>query len=744
MSNSLDAIFRPRSVAVVGASRRPHQIGHEIVANLVEGGFNGPVYPVNPSAGVVHSMHCFPKVTAIPGPVDLAVIVVPSALVLEAARDCARKGVKGLVVISAGFAEVGGAGVDRQNDLVALCQKHNMRLIGPNCMGVLNTDPEISLNASFANATPQAGGAAFLSQSGALGEAILADAKMLGLGLSMFASIGNRADVDPPDLLEYWDQDPRTEQILLYLEAFGDPERFMEVARRVSRQKPVLVVKSGRSARGAQAAISHTGSLAGSEAAVDSLLAQCGVLRVADMKDLFIHAVAAQTGKLPKGKRVAIVTNAGGPAILATDACVAEGLEMADLQASTLSKMKPHLPPEASTRNPVDLIASADAQRFDKALGALIADRNVDMVLAIFVSPVMIDSAAVARVFAKRASRTQKPLVACLLGKEQGAVALDILREGGVPNYRFPEEAARALQGLWRLAELRDRPDDPPPRFQVRKAKARKVVEAVIADRRDSPKAMEMEQILQAYGIPTVPSFLVTRASEALEAAGKLGWPVALKAMVEGLEHKSDKGGVLLDIRGSDELLEAWETLEQRFRPLDPEMKVQVQPFRNQGLEVFFGAATDQQLGRMLAFGVGGIHVEVFKDVVFRLHPLSPTDAQEMVYGIRAQAMLDGVRGAPPVDRQELVSVLLRLSRMLSDIPEILELDLNPYLAGWEKGLSATLDCRARLSLSSSPKPKRSSATPIRETSQRKATRKTVKKAASKRKSVRKEKVKEP
>lgn len=699
----LDAIFRPRAVAVVGASRRRYQIGHEIVRNLVAGGFTGPVHPVNPSAEVVHSMRAFPRVADVPGAVDLAVIVVPAAAVLDAVRDCARKGVRGLVVISAGFAEVGEAGAQRQRELADLCRQHGMRLVGPNCMGVLNTDAETSMNATFAATTPQPGGAALLSQSGALGEAILADARALGLGVSMFASIGNRADVSPADLLDYWEHDPRTEQILLYLEAFGDPERFMTVARRVSRRKPVLVVKSGRTASGARAAVSHTGSLAASEAAVDSLLAQCGVLRVASMKDLFIHAAAAQTGKLPRGPRVAIVTNAGGPAILATDACVEEGLKLADLQAATRKELRAHLPAEASVVNPVDLIASADAARFDRALSALTEDPSVDMVMAIFVSPVMIDAAAVARAFAEHAQGTRKPLVACLLGKQQGEAAVDILRAARVPNYRFPEEAARALAGLWRLAQLRARPDGPPPAYRAQTGAARSLIAEALDAGRAQLKGPELDALLSAYGIPVVPGRVVGRPSEALEAAAELGWPAVLKVQGEGLEHKSDLGGVLLDLRGADELLAAWKQLEERFRARFPDLRVLVQPMRTGGVEVFFGAATDPQFGRMLAFGLGGVHVEILKDVVFRLHPLAPADAEEMVRGIRAQALLDGARGRPAVDRAQLVEVLLRLSRMLGDCPEIEELDLNPFLAAWDPAASCVLDARARLALRSAP-----------------------------------------
>ena len=697
--HSLDSLFRPQSVAVIGASRKRYQIGHEIVRNLVEGGFQGPVYPVNPKAKVVYSMHCYRKVSAIPGPVDLAIITVPAQFVLDAARDCGRSGVKGLVVITAGFSEVGGDGTKRQEELVGICHKYGMRMIGPNCMGILNTDIAVSMNASFAGATPTPGGAAFLSQSGALGEAILTDAKELGIGVSMFASVGNRADVSPSDLLEYWDQDPNSEQILMYLEAFGEPERFMRVAREVAPRKPILVVKSGRSPRGAKAAISHTGSLAGSEAAVDSLFNQCGVLRVDTMKDLFALAGAVQTGKRPQGKRVGIVTNAGGPAILATDACVAHGLELPDLMPSTRKRLDKGLPPEASSANPVDLIASADAERFDLSLEAVIKDKNIDQILAIFVSPVMIDAAAVARVFAKHASATDKPLIACLLGKSEGNRASEILREAGVPNYRFPEEAAFALAGLTRLQELRTRKVEAAPSFRVQRAKGKAAVASALKEGRKVLHGDEVDALLSAYGIPMVPSRIVSTREEALSAARTLGFPMVVKVEAEGLIHKSDRGGVVVGIRDREELLDTYDNLDQLFGEEFPGMQLLLQSMRSDGIETFFGAATDPQFGRMLAFGLGGVHVEVFKDVVFRLHPLTKTDAEEMVSGIRAKAMLEGARGKPPVDQEELVEVLLRLSRMLSDFPEIEELDLNPFLAGWKGKGSCVLDARVGLNV---------------------------------------------
>lgn len=696
-ANSLDKLFRPHSIAVIGASKRVHQIGHQIVCNLVEGNFSGPVYPVNPKARVVHSAHCFKKVTAIPGRVDMAVIVVPAPMVLQAARDCGKKGVGGIVVITAGFSEVGGEGQARQDELVAICKKYGMRMIGPNCMGILNTASDISMNASFADTQPIRGSAAFLSQSGALGAAILSDSRSLGLGLSQFASVGNRADVSPADLLEYWGEDEATTEILMYLEAFGEPERFMPIARRVSRKKPILVVKSGRTAQGAKAAISHTGSLAGSEAAVDSLLYQCGVLRVDSMKELFAMASAVQTGKLPSGRRLAIVTNAGGPGILATDAIVSKGLVMSELDPKTTAKLRKLLPPEASVQNPVDLIASADAKRFDEVLKVVRADPGVDMILAIFVAPIMIDAESVARVFAKHGKASKKPFLTCLPGKDQDDEAIRVLHDAGVPNYRFPEEAAAVLIGLRKLKKLRERPDEKAPKFRVQKKRARDIVEGALADGRALLNGTELFGLMKAYGIAVVPSSLVSTREAALKKAKKLGFPLVAKVEIPELSHKSDSGGVILGIRDREDLLDAFDTLEQRFAETYPGMQVLLQSMRSDGVETFFGAASDPVFGKMLAFGLGGIHVEILKDVVFRVHPLTPADATEMVNGIRSVMMLEGARGKPPVNKAELEDLLLRLSQMLTDVPEITELDLNPFLAGYEGKGSCVLDMRVGL-----------------------------------------------
>ncbi len=708
---SLDALFRPRSVAVVGASRRPHQIGHEVIRNLVAAEFTGPVYPVNPSAEVVRSMHCYPSILDIPGPVDLAVVTVPARHVLQAARECAAKGVRGLVVFTAGFSEIGGEGAGREAELKALCEAHRMRLVGPNCMGLFNLEPSVRLNATFASTTPEDGGAAFASQSGALAEATLGDVLELGLGLRMFASLGNQADVSPHDLLEYWGDDDGVQQILMYLESFGDPARFLEAARRVTKRKPVIVVKAGRSAAGARAAMSHTGSLAGSEAVADAMLRQCGVLRVDTMKELFALARTVQAGRFPARNRVAIVTNAGGPAILATDACAAVGLEVVDFTPRTRARLQKAVPPEGSVRNPVDLLAPAEADRYDAALAAVLADRRVDLVLAIFVVPVMVDSAAVARVLVKHARRARKPLAVCVLGRLSKEAAIAILEEAGVQNHRGLEEAAAALAGLVRLAQMKDRVDCPAPVFEADRSRARVVVEAALSAGRTTLDASETRDLFEAYGIPMVPMQVVETLEEARSSAEAVGYPVVAKVEAPGVVHKSDVGGVLLDLRSREELGEAFRKLVRRFRrrkgrrhgPTDGPVRVVIQAMRRDGVEVFFGAARDPQFGRVMAFGLGGIHVEVLKDVVFRLHPLSRSDAEEMVDGIRGRAILQGIRGKPPVSREQLVEALLRASQLIADLPEVVELDINPFLAAWDPSRSCILDARVRLEPPRSP-----------------------------------------
>ncbi|MBZ0154106.1 MAG: CoA-binding protein, partial [Planctomycetes bacterium] len=473
--SGLDGIFRPRSVAVVGASRREGSIGRQVVANLIASGFQGPVYPVNPKAEVVLSVPAFPSVRAIRGPVDLAVLVVPPDAVLRAAEECGKKGVKGLVVITAGFREIGGVGIEREEKLKAIARRYRMRVIGPNCMGIINTEPEFACNASFSATPPPKGSVAMVSQSGALGEAILADAAQAGLGVAMFASVGNRVDVTAADLVAYWGDDDTVKVILLYLETVGEAAEFVQVVRQVARKKPVIAVKSGRSDAGAMAASSHTGSIAGADVAADTLLQQCGVLRVDNFRDMFALAQALLHQPPPSGRRMVVITNAGGPGILATDALVGLGMEMAPIASATEKALRRVLPVEASVHNPIDLIASANAERYRAALRIVAKDKAVDGFVVLFVSPIMIDAAAVAQAIVDETRELQKPVLACVMGRQRGDEALQILQDAGIPVFRYPEDAATTLRLMCRRHRWLERRPVKLPTLKVSKATAEKL-----------------------------------------------------------------------------------------------------------------------------------------------------------------------------------------------------------------------------------------------------------------------------
>lgn len=703
MTHALDALFRPRSVAVVGASRRRGTIGGEIFHNLLSHGFTGPVYPVNPTSQVVQSVHAYPTVSDCPGPVDLALIVVPKDKVLAAVEDCGQKGVKGLVVITAGFAEVGAAGRALQAELLARVRHYGMRLVGPNCLGLVNTDPAWSLDATFAPVWPPAGEVAFSSQSGALGLAILDQAKNLGLGISQFVSVGNKADVSGNDLLEYWEADPQTRVILLYLESLGNPRRFMQIARRVARKKPILVVKSGRTEAGARAASSHTGSLAGLDVAVDALFGQAGVVRTDTIEELFDLALLLASQPVPKDNRVAILTNAGGPGIMASDACDSRGLELPSLSPATDAALRRFLPEEASTKNPVDMIASASADSYEKALRLLLADDKVDAALVLFVPPIVTEAQGVAEAILRAAAGATKPVLTCFLGTHGIPQALSSLRLGKIPSYSFPEAAAIALSRAVRYGRWLARPQGSfPERLEVSVDKAR----LALAGPRSSDETgrwLEPDRVrdlLTAYGIRTLETVLAHDPAQAAEAAERIGFPVALKLASRSITHKSDVGGVILGLRDGALVRAAFEQIQNRLSALDrlSEMDgVVVQPMLQGGLETFLGMAQDPSYGPLLGFGIGGVNVEVWKDVVFRVHPLADNDAQDMLEQIRGRKLLEGYRGAPPADQAALVDVLLRVSRMVGDLPEIQELDINPLLALPPGQGAIALDARVRV-----------------------------------------------
>ncbi len=699
MSSPLDSMFRPRSVAVVGASRRSDTIGYQIVDNLLRHGYTGVVYPVNPNAVAIHSIPAYPSVVAIPGEVDLAVIVVPKDRVLSVVEECGAKGIGSLVVISAGFKEVGPEGAALEARLAERARHLGMRLVGPNCMGLLNTDPDTSMNATFAPSMPPPGPMSFLSQSGAMGVTILDYAAEYGIGIHHFASVGNKADVSSNDLLEYWGEEEGTRVILMYLENFGNPRRFTALARRVARRKPIVVVKSGRTQAGARAAASHTGALAGVDVAIDALLAQCGVLRAQSVQELFDIAMALEEQPIPRGNRVAIITNAGGPGIMIADACESEGLEVVELSGETQKGLRETFPAEASVRNPVDMIASATSESYRVALGAVLADTNVDAAIAAFVPPLGVRQVDVASSIVEAfqaQGESRKPILAVLMGRQGFPEGRAELHEAGVPAYTFPESAARALAAMVRYHQWLERPVQDPGRFAVDREAVRGVIQGSRTEGRVRLKEHEALAVLAAYGIPVVEHRLVTTHAEAREAARDCGYPVVIKAVAPGVAHKTDVGAVRVDIRNAGELDVAFGELVRDVGEAGIDLEgILVQRFASGGRETILGMSTDPSVGPILMFGLGGIYVEVLKDVAFRLAPVSEVDAREMLSGIRGARLLEELRGDPGVDQDAIVEAIQRLSQLVVDFPEIEELDVNPLLAFADGSLA--VDCRIAL-----------------------------------------------
>jgi acetyl coenzyme A synthetase (ADP forming)-like protein len=694
--SGLDAIFRPRSVAVIGASRRPGSIGAAIFHNLLEHGFAGPVYPVNPSARVVQSVLAYPSVGEIPGDVDLAVIAIPARDTLAAVEECGKKGVRGVVVITAGFKETGPEGAERELALRDTARRYGMRLVGPNCLGVLNTENGVHLDATFAPAWPPPGQVAFSSQSGALGLAILETAGALGLGFSQFASVGNKADVSGNDLLEYWEKDPGTGVILLYLESFGNPRRFTQIARRVARTKPIAAVKSGRTRAGARAASSHTGSLAGPDNAVDALCLQSGVIRTDTIEELFDVAMLLANQPLPQGARVGILTNAGGPAIMASDACEFHGLELPSLTNATMTALRVFLPPEASVKNPVDMIASAAATSFEMSVQLMLADPNVDALLVIYVPPLVTTPLEVASAIVRGAKAATleltsrgaapKPVLSCFMGAHGVPEGLRSLQEGHIPSYPFPESGIMALARTVRYARWRTAPEGREVRFDdIDLGAARAAVQSALHRAEPGHSVWltpeETHELLEAAGIRGVPTTHATTAGEAAQAAARMGFPVAVKLASKTLTHKSEVGGVTLDLATEADVRRAFAEIGRKLdeKGLREQMDgVTVQPMVSEGVEAIIGMTNDPSFGPVLMFGLGGVYVELLRDVTFRVHPVTDRDAAEMVRTVRGAKLLDGWRGAPPADTAALEQAILRLSQLVGAIPEISELDLNP------------------------------------------------------------------
>jgi len=688
----LDSLLAPRSIAVIGASRAPNTIGWQILDNLLRHGYTGAVYPVNPSARAVHSIPAYPSVEEIPDEVEMAVVVVPKQHVCAVAEACGRKGVKGLVVISAGFREVRGEGVAREEALREVVKRYGMRLVGPNCMGVLNTAPGVSMNATFAPTMPPPGPVAFMSQSGAMGVTILDYAAEYGIGISQFVSVGNKADVSGNDLVRHWSADERTRVILMYLENFGNPRTFTRLAREITRTRPIVVVKSGRSVAGARAASSHTGALAGTDSAVGGLLRQCGVLRAETVEEMFDLAMAFSHQPIPAGNRVAIVTNAGGPGIIIADACEASGLAVAELTEATRTRLATQLPEEASVQNPVDMIASATAESYRMAVEAVLDDPQVDGVIAAFVPPLGIRNQDVAQAIVDAAAGPRgKPVLAVLMGREGLPQGLADLNAAGIPGYRFPESAVRALSAMHRQGVWQRRPAGAVRTFAVNRECVASIIASARAEGREKLSETEVMRVLEAYGIPVAPWRVARTLDEGRAAAAEIGFPVVLKTISPKIVHKSDVGAVYVGVEDGEELGRAWERVAveaPRRAGITAVDGVLVQKMVEGGKETIVGMTSDPQFGPVLMFGLGGIYVEALGDVVFRVHPVSDVDAGEMVRSIRGFALLKGVRGEPASDTAAVEEVIQRISQLVGDHDEIRELDVNPWLAFPDGGVA--------------------------------------------------------
>jgi acetate---CoA ligase (ADP-forming) len=686
----LEIFFNPRAVAVIGASRTPGKLGHAVLHNVVEHGYQGAIYPVNPQADEIMGLRCYPRVRDVPGPVDLAVIVVPSKYVPDALVDCGEKGVRGVVVISAGFRETGSEGWQREHEIVEIARRYGMRLLGPNCLGIIDTLS--SLNASFASGMPLQGKIAFMSQSGALCTAVLDMALDEEVGFTHFVSLGNKADVDELVLTRAWGDDPNTGVIMAYLEGIENGPEFMRIAREVSCQKPIIVIKAGSTSAGSRAVSSHTGTLAGSERAYEAAFEQSGVIRARSVQELFDYSIAFARQPLLPNDRIAIVTNAGGPGIMATDACERAGLQLASLTNEVMESLRRKLPLAASALNPIDVLGDALADRYALTLEAVASDPNVGGVLAILTPQIMTEVDETARVIGELARRSDKPVLASFMGSQRVASGVRILNEYRVPNYPVPERAVAAFAAMMRHRRWRERPPIEIETFDVDRARVRAILDRVRAEGRIMMGDAEGRDIMDAYGIRTPLTYLARTPDEAVHYALDIGFPIALKIASPDILHKTDVGGVKLNIRSVDDVRDTFDLMIYRASRYVPDADIWgclVQDMVIGGKEAIAGMHRDAHFGPLMLFGLGGIYVEALQDVAFRIVPFGRREAREMVSEIRATNILRGVRGERPSDLDALVDALLRLAQLVTDFAEIVEFDVNP-LTVMEEGEGVT------------------------------------------------------
>ncbi|MCJ7658568.1 MAG: acetate--CoA ligase family protein [Anaerolineales bacterium] len=698
----LNSFFEPKSVAVIGASTNPEKLGHAVLKNLVDGGYAeyGKIYPINLKAEEILGHKAYPSVLDVPDQIDLAVIVIPFTFVPDALRICGEKGIPAAIVISAGFREAGREGLERELELIDISKEFNIRLIGPNCLGIIDTFTP--LNASFAAGTPPKGPMGFMSQSGALGTAVLDIALAGRLGLSKFVSLGNKADVDEIDLVKAWQDDAHTGVILMYVEGMPNGQEFIEIAREVTKKKPIVAIKSGVTQSGSRAVSSHTGSLAGSEQAYHAAFHQAGVLRAPSMESLFDMALALGYQPSLKGDRIAIITNAGGPGILATDALERSGMSLSRFELDTIRTLEEQLPDAASAANPVDVLGDARADRYSFALETVSTDPNVDGLLIVLTPQAMTEIKATAHAIGALAQKTDKPIIACFMGEAMVRAGITVLQDYRVPNYPFPERAARSFKAMSDSREVVKRPTPEFVHYDADNDTVRRIFNKVLSDGRVTIGDFEAREILTAYDIKIPQSEIASTPEEAIEFAFKIGYPVVLKIASPDILHKTDVGGVKVGLSNQEEVRDAYELMVYRAQRYLPEARIwgclvqEMVP--SGGIEVLVGMNRDPQFGPLVTFGLGGIYVETLKDVTFRVAPFSRQEAHEMLSEIRAHALLDGVRGQPEADKEAIVAILLRIGQLVQDFPQILELDINPLIVYPRSQGAIAIDMRLVLS----------------------------------------------
>ncbi len=687
---NLNKIFRPKSIAVVGASEKPLAVGHVVLKNLIESGFSGPIYPINPKHKQLLNLPVFPNVGALPECPDLAVICTPAATVPDVVRQCGEAGVRGIIIISAGFREVGPEGAALEEAVKAEAARFDgLRIVGPNCVGVLA--PHAKMNASFAHGFPKRGHVAFLSQSGALCTSVLDWALEGGMGFSHFVSIGNSIDVGMGDLIDYFANDGLTEAIILYAESVTDPRKFLSAARAFTRRKPIIAYKAGRFAQSAKAAASHTGALAGVDAVYEAAFHRAGIVRVFDVVSMFYCAEVLARGKTPRGDRLAIVTNAGGPGVMATDALLARGGQLATLSANSMEELNDCLPPVWSHGNPIDVIGDADSLRFARALEIVLDDSGVDAVLVILTPQAMTDPTLTAQEVARVAKRSQKPVLTAWMGGQMVREGIRVLDAAGVPTCTFPEEAVGAFMALVQYARSRETlyetPRDVPLTFSHDRAASRAVFQSLAASEKDMLSEITSKALLEAYHVPVTSTLAARTSQEAVQRAEQLGYPVVLKVYSPDITHKTEVNGVMLNLATAADVSAAYDRIVQNVRERRPQARIEgvtVQPMAAipGGVELIVGVKRDPVFGAVLLVGAGGVTAELFQDCALELPPLSERLARRMLESLRSWPLLQGYRGRPRVNIERLIEVLMRVSYLAADYPEIQELDINPLLVG--------------------------------------------------------------